>query len=82
MYGGYLVFEVRMQVLHVIVHHSNVDVSRFDFMKCLCRPCTYRVEMRMKFTDMLIRKDIRFSIATEEQTGNFYLSIPVADVRL
>jgi hypothetical protein len=33
----------------------------------------------MKFTDILVRNEERFSLGTEEQTGKYYLSIPVAN---
>ncbi|WP_062120473.1 hypothetical protein [Collimonas pratensis] len=33
----------------------------------------------MKFKDILVRKEERFSIGIEEQTGKYYLSIPVAN---
>jgi hypothetical protein len=33
----------------------------------------------MKFTDIHIFKDERFSIGVEEQSGRYYLSIPVAN---
>jgi hypothetical protein len=33
----------------------------------------------MKFTDILVRKNDRFSIGIEEKTGKYYLSIPVAN---
>lgn len=37
------------------------------------------MEVDIKFTDMLVRKEERFSIGMEEQTGKYYLSIPVAN---
>ncbi len=38
--------------------------------------------MMMKFTDVLVRKEERYSIGIEEQTGKYYLSIPVANSRI
>jgi hypothetical protein len=37
------------------------------------------MEMEMKFTDILVHKEERFSIGIEEQTGKYYISIPVAN---
>ncbi|MBH8610715.1 hypothetical protein ACX3YC_16360 [Pseudomonas mohnii] len=33
----------------------------------------------MKFRDILVRKEERYSIGVEELTGRYYLSIPVAN---
>lgn len=33
----------------------------------------------MKFKDLLVNKEERFSIGVEEQSGKFYLSIPVSN---
>ena len=35
--------------------------------------------MRLKFNDVLVDKARRFSIGIEEQTGKYYLSIPVSN---
>lgn len=33
----------------------------------------------MKFTDLFVSRELRFSLGIEEQSGRYYLSIPVAN---
>lgn len=36
----------------------------------------------MKFQDVMVNRELRFSLGVEQETGKYYLSIPVANRRV